>query len=516
MTATTNTPVTAHASTVFQLAPLGVAHSATTGKGGGALTRYCPQQWLAVTVAKTVAWLSKATGKGAGTSLPGRLAAKVSPHLLSSFAQQVKRYSLGVTGTNGKTTTCGLLAQILRQQNIQVIHNQLGANMVPGITTALALATNAMGELRADMAVLEVDEASLKRLTPDYPLDALVVTNLFRDQLDRYGELDTTAALILEGASQKSASQKSVEPANDALLTPLILNADDPLVAAMAKHRTHQQNTSVWRFGVDEVRFSNADTILPVTDAGVPFPGEVHQCPECGQGPLGYSAHWYGHLGHFACSDCGYKRVTPDVVATLVELSPMGSHVHLQTPKGTCQLFLPMPGLFNVYNLLAAATAALLAGAELADLQKGIDTLPGVFGRAEHRQVDGKTVRIMLIKNPVGATEVLRCVAGDPTAKLLIALNDQDADGRDVSWIWDAEFERIAGVTQITVSGLRAPDMALRLKYAGVDAAAITREPNLKLAIRHALSHCLQDTDTLYILPTYTALLELRTVWETW
>jgi lipid II isoglutaminyl synthase (glutamine-hydrolysing) len=474
--------------TIFQLPDQG------TQKLAAPLAPWTPQLMLATGLAKLAASMTQTLKLGSGTSLPGKLARRVQPRLLSQLGLQVKHYRLGVTGTNGKTTTCGLLAQALREAGQQVAHNQMGANMVPGITAALIDQTSWQGHLQADSAVLEVDEASLRRLTAELSLDAVVVTNLFRDQLDRYGELDTTAALILEGAGPD---------------TPLVLNADDPLVAAMAKDRS-----AVWRFGVDQVRFGNTTDDMPF-DPLVPFPSEVHQCPVCGHGPLQYTCHWYGHLGHYHCADCGYARQTPDVIASRVCVQPDGCHIDLTTPVGQTALWLPLPGLFNVYNLLAAATAALLAGVPLDRLQAAIDHLPGVFGRAECRTVNRKTVRIMLIKNPVGATEVLRCVAADPKACVLVALNDLDADGRDVSWIWDAAFERLAGLgtANITVSGLRAWDMANRLKYAGISPEQLTPLPDLTEAVRYAVQACPMD-HTLYILPTYTVLLKLRTLWD--
>jgi lipid II isoglutaminyl synthase (glutamine-hydrolysing) len=470
------------------------------------------QLWLATRLAKGAAWAALVSGKGAGTSLPGKIARKIAPHVLTQLAQQVTGLVVGVTGTNGKTTTCGVLATwlkhslpVVKTQKTpanalqRVVHNQLGANMVPGITTAMVLQTSPLGRLHAETAVIEVDEASLRRLTPECPLDAVVVTNLFRDQLDRYGELDTTAQLILEGAG----------PA-----MPLILNADDPLVAAMAQNRT----APVWYFGVnsrvvtplpEKAFIETAITEKPVQ---VPFATEVHQCPVCGNAALHYTEQWYGHLGHFACPACHYTRPIPHVEATLVNVGIEGSQFVLTTPLGQTEVTLPLPGLFNVYNVLAAATAALLAGAQLDQLNHTLGNLPAVFGRAEVRQVAGCPVRVMLIKNPVGATEVLRCVGNDPTAPLVVMLNDLDADGRDVSWIWDAEFERVGTQRMVTVAGKRAWDMATRLKYANVPLQQMTVLPDLTQALQHALANC-PPGQTVYVLPTYTALLALQPLW---
>jgi UDP-N-acetylmuramyl tripeptide synthase len=448
---------------------------------------------LAIGAGKTVAGLTALLKLGSGTSLPGKVARRVDPDLLRNLGKQVKNQVLAVTGTNGKTTTCGLLAQFLRESGSKVVHNQLGANMVPGITAALVNQSSMTGQLNADYAVLEVDEASMKGLTNEIPVARVAVTNLFRDQLDRYGELDTTAKLIQAGIQQTGIMQGQGK---------LILNADDPLVTTLGQDPALKDNTIY--FGIEQVAYQHyRETACPV-----PFTREVTQCPAC-QGQLQYGTMIFGHLGHYHCDQCSYARPKPAVAAEYVLVKPEDSEIHLRYGGKSLGVVLPLPGLFNVYNLLAAAAVAFDLCLPPEVITAGLKNYQSVFGRAEKKKIKGKNALIMLIKNPVGASEVLKLVAGDPKGKLLIALNDNYADGRDVSWIWDAQFEAIPQTQQVVVSGVRAEDMAIRLKYAGIPESQIQVEPDLSAALKLALSQTTPD-ETLYILPTYTALLSLH------
>lgn len=449
---------------------------------------------LAIGTGKAVAGLVSAFRLGAGTSLPGKLARKIDPALLKHLGQQVRQDIIAVSGTNGKTTTCGLLAQFLHEAQQQVVHNQLGANMLPGITAALMHQSNLSGELEADYAVLEVDEASLKGVASELAISRVLVTNLFRDQLDRYGELDTTARMIRAGI-EAGPSKK------------IVLNADDPLVAALG-----QGASDILYFGVAQVAYQYP---LPEVETAVIFPQETADCPVC-KHSLVYSQTIYGHLGHYQCNDCGYQRPAPQILAERVVICPDRSTIDLSCNGLRFQVQLMLPGLFNVYNLLAAI--ALISDLGLPNLEtvihQGLTHYQSVFGRAEKKLIDGKSVMVMLIKNPVGATEVIKLVAGDPKGRLLIALNDNYADGRDVSWIWDAQFELLAGQLSangkpVLITGVRAEDMALRLKYAGIPDTQLLVVNDLKDAVHKAVQATPSD-ETLYLLPTYTALLDLR------
>lgn len=459
--------------------------------------------WLAVTAGKLAAWASKTLTKGAGTSLPGVVALKVFPQVLKALAHQVpKQGIIGITGTNGKTTSAGLIAAFLEAKPTQVIHNQLGANMLSGITSALLLQTDATACLKADNLVLEIDEASLTKVTAQAPLHTLAVTNLFRDQLDRYGELDTTAQCITNAFPNVSGA--------------IILNADEPLVASMGKHIP--TGVKPLFFGIDSLPFGQSDSDSSIqADGGVPFPLEVCSCPSCGT-DLSYTHRFYAQVGHYHCENCGYQRPTPSVLGTVLKQSP--AEAVLQINANTLGLTEPfelktsLVGTFNLYNLLLAVTVGLLHGVSPQTMQLALNAYEGVFGRAERRTVQGKAVQVLLIKNPAGATEVLKLVEQDPNARLLIAINDDYADGRDVSWLWDAPFERLTQATApLFVSGRRSGDMAVRLQYAGIPADAIIEQGNLKIGLKQALD-AVQPHETLYILPTYTVLLQLRTLWD--
>ncbi len=455
---------------------------------------------LAINTAKAVSGLVNALHLGAGTSLPGKIARKIDPELLSNLGRQIRETTIAVTGTNGKTTTCGLLAQFLRESNKRVVHNQLGANMVPGITAALLNQSSLIGKLKADVGVLEVDEASLKGITAEVPVHQIVVTNLFRDQLDRYGELDTTARLIREGILKTGLISGQGR---------LILNADDPIVAGLGKDLPPD---CIEYFGIQQVEYPNTPLVAETaSDTAIVFPKETTYCPNC-QAGLDYQLSIYGHLGHYTCHHCGYRRPICRVEAEHVFVTPSDSQIRLRVDEQRHEINLALPGLFNVYNFLAA-TASFVANHGLPEvIPQALTNYTSVFGRAERKVINGKTVMVMLIKNPVGASEVLKLVSGDPNGRLLVALNDQYADGRDVSWIWDAQFELLSAIQKkCIISGLRAEDMAVRLKYAGVPTRLLQVIPDLRQAVQQAL-HDTQPDEVLYILPTYTALLALRNI----
>jgi UDP-N-acetylmuramyl tripeptide synthase len=457
---------------------------------------------LAIGASKLTASLTAWLRLGAGTSLPGKVARTIDPQLLHALGSQIREKTLAVTGTNGKTTTCGLLAQFIQEAGKSVVHNHLGANMIAGITMAIVRQSNLLGQLNADYGVLEVDEASLRGVAAEVTPDLVMVTNLFRDQLDRYGELDTTAKMILAGIPTGCPH--------------VVLNADDPLVTALSLGLKEKQTAEPVYYGVERVVYPNPLTVEPAILENVGFPREVTDCPAC-SGSLVYDTTLFGHLGHYRCSSCDYARPIPTVRATEVVVTPAGSDVtlHIGDSPESLHLHVPLPGLFNVYNVLAACAAVVALGLPSSVFKPGLEQFHGVFGRAERRTLRGKPVWVMLIKNPVGASEVLKLVGNDPNGRLLIALNANYADGRDVSWIWDAMFEGLAGGAAaqktVVVSGERAQDMAVRLKYAGIEADRLLVEPDLKAAVERALEET-GAGETLYVLPTYTALLTLRNI----
>jgi UDP-N-acetylmuramyl tripeptide synthase len=436
-------------------------------------------------LARAVGALSRRSGRGGGTTLPGRLLVRMAPDAIDRLAAQLTRGSIVVSSTNGKTTTAGMISGILRSAGRTPVHNRAGSNMHWGVATALL-------EQSGDEGLFELDEAWLPRVGPQLHPRLLVLGNLFRDQLDRYGELERLAD---EWAVLVERLQGSCEFA---------LNADDPLIADLGRDQDLHRRPGVTYFGIEDV-----SQALPELQHA----HDAKHCRRCGA-PYVYDRAFVGHLGHYTCPNCDADRPTPDVAATKIELHGIsGSRVHITTPEGELELELPLPGLYNVYNALAAVTAGLWSGIPLERIREGLESMRAVFGRVETIDVSGKPVSILLIKNPAGANEVLRTLlleSEDGGIDLWLALNDRIADGRDVSWIWDADFELLSdGVRRVICAGTRAPEMALRLKYAGWPESSIEVLEPIEGSLDRAVS---ETPNRLFALPTYTALLELRTL----
>jgi lipid II isoglutaminyl synthase (glutamine-hydrolysing) len=368
---------------------------------------------------------------------------------------------------------------VLESAGARVVHNRAGSNMNWGVATALLDA----GRTHGQIGLFEVDEAWLAPVARDLDPSLILLSNLFRDQLDRYGELETLADHWAALVAERDGHSK------------FVLNADDPLVADLGRGRE-----GVTYFGVED-RSHSLEALEHASDS--------KRCRNCGH-EYEYEAVYLGHLGRYRCPNCGRTRPEPIVAAEHVVLHGMsGSEIRMTTPQGAIELTLPLPGLYNVYNALAATAAALELGASPWQVRDALSAFAAAFGRAEQLEIDGHELSILLVKNPAGANEVLRTLTLETGAlDLWIALNDGIADGRDISWIWDADFEVLAGrVRRITCSGTRAEEMALRLKYAGVDAPIeVERELGRSLDAAIAAS----NGQPLYALPTYTALLELR------
>jgi UDP-N-acetylmuramyl tripeptide synthase len=431
------------------------------------------------TLARAVRAASRRSGRSGGTTAPGRMLLRVAPESLGRMARELDDGSVLLSATNGKTTTAAMIAACLERAGRPVVHNRAGSNMAWGVATALLDAGREPGQL----GLFEVDEAWLPRVAGELQPRLLLLSNLFRDQLDRYGELELLADRWAELVARLDGQAR------------FVLNADDPLVADLGRDRQ-----GVTYFGVED-----DSQALP----GMQHAADSKHCRNCGAAYV-YDAIYLGHLGRYRCPSCGRERPVPQVAATRVRLDGMrGSQVALRTPQGALELALPLPGLYNAYNAVAAAATALELGLPLATVGEALEGFGGAFGRVETIPMDGRQVSILLVKNPAGANEVLRTLTlEDGQLDLWLALNDRIADGRDVSWIWDADFEVLAGrVRRATCTGTRAEEMALRLKYAGIDAElAVDREleRSLDAAVAGAAG------ERLYALPTYTALLELR------
>jgi lipid II isoglutaminyl synthase (glutamine-hydrolysing) len=455
---------------------------------------------FAVIAGKLSARAIRAVGAGLGSNLPGRVSLAISKSVLSNLAKQSRYGVLAVSGTNGKSTTSGFISSILDKAGFRIAHNKQGANLVPGITASLVEAARWDGRLDTDYCLFETDEAALPVVARDVVISSVVVTNLFRDQLDRFGELDTTASLINKGiAANKSRA---------------VLNADDPNVAQLAPDCQRVY------YGIRSLSLGNAAaTSAGVADAAAcastsaPAAGtqELSYCPKCG-GEFTYMQLFYGQLGHYVCASCAYSRPEPSIFADEVSVDATGSSFVLNHLDKSIPVRLALPGLFNVYNALAASALATTIGIELEVIRNGLQGYTTLFGRSERLQINGKSVLIQLIKNPAGASQAIRAAVNDPSGRILIAINDNYADGRDVSWLWDAEFELLSEHKRdLFVSGVRAYDMAVRLKYCGISTDKIRVVPSLEQALQTALADT-QPGDTLWILPTYTCLLELQRI----
>lgn len=444
----------------------------------------------AIALGKTAATLSRVLGRGGGTTMPGRVARAVEPNVVGLLAGRLRGGTVLVAGTNGKTTTAHLIAHLMRAEGRRVVHNRAGANLAAGIASALVEHADLRGAPAGDLGIFEVDEATVPRVVPALAPRVAVFTNLFRDQLDRYGEIDYISGLWRAAGARLSTGFVRVA------------NADDPLVYDAVR----EMPGTLVTYGLDDDRHA-----LPALE----HTAEARYCYRCGT-PYVYAVTYFGHMGRYRCPTCGVARPAPDLVAREIVLDgPDGAEFTIDAgPAGRAAVRTRLPGLYNVYNILAAAGASLQLGATLARAAGAVGSFLPAFGRAERMTLDGRDVQILLVKNPAGFNEVLRTVlAGGPLPVVLIAINDLIADGRDVSWLWDVDFEMLAGrVGRVVVSGLRAEDMAVRLEYAGLPAHAIEAERSFDAAIDRALG--LATSGRLFILPTYTSMLAIRAVLE--
>jgi UDP-N-acetylmuramyl tripeptide synthase len=434
-------------------------------------------------LARGIGALSRRSGRGGGTTAPGRVLLRLAPDALRRLRGRLTGGTTIVSSTNGKTTTAGMLAACLRVAGREPVHNRAGSNMSWGVATALL-------EQDGTEGLFEVDEAWLPRVAAELDPRLFVLGNLFRDQLDRYGELERLADDWAELVRACAGSAR------------FVLCADDPLVADLGRDAEGAARPGVTYFGIDDPKQA-----LPELQHA----HDAKHCRRCGA-PYVYERAFVGHLGHYRCDDCGARRPDPQIAATAIELDGMrGSRLTVRSPAGELELSLPLPGLYNVYNALAATAAALELGLELEQVKRGLESMRAVFGRVETIDVDGRPLSILLIKNPAGANEVLRTLRlerSNGRLQLWIALNDRIADGRDVSWVWDADFELLAeDVERVVCAGTRAPELAVRLKYAGWPESSIQVEPGIDDSLRRALG---EGSGPLFALPTYTALLELR------
>lgn len=447
-----------------------------------------PRGRLGIVLGKILAASTRISGRG-GTTLPGRAALKVSPTLLERLGGQLRKGSVVVTGTNGKTTTAALITAVLKKAGYSSVHNHSGSNMTWGVASSFIDASSWSGRLCGDFAVMESDEGAFPEVVRRLQPRGAVVTNIFRDQLDRFGEIDHIQKTLQRGLERVPPQGFQV------------LNADDPSLTGMPSGWPGRR----WFYGLEldlpPDRFQNTAR-------------DIKSCPLC-HTRLDYARIYFAHLGHYRCRGCSFTRPEPEVKLVARQPGPEGNTVlRLRLPDGELELPYPLLGTYNLYNALAAVTCGLALGIGTDTIAAAIAGAAPSFGRMERFAVEGRTLLMVLIKNPVGANEVMRTLMErEAPLHLVIAINDLLADGTDVSWLWDADFEQLAGVQErlqtLITSGIRAWDMAVRLKYAGVKEERIGVEEDLKEAIADGLRRT-PPGETLFVLPTYTAMLEMR------
>ncbi len=438
---------------------------------------------VAVALARLAGWASRLSGRG-GSSLPGLVARRIYPGVLRDLSSRLKWGTALITGTNGKTTTAAIVRRILAASGQSALSNRAGANLILGLTAAFTEAPWRPAK-RAFLALLETDEATMPQAGKELKPRVVTVTNFFRDQLDRYGELSTTVAYVRRGI--EGMAEEAV----------LVLNADDPQVAAL--DTGERQSVFFGLNSLTSTRSSSEDAM------------DARFCPHCGSNLL-YHARHYAHLGHYQCPHCGWARPAPQV---LVERWDQGRElVWIRINGEEHELSWRIPGLYNLYNLAAAVSTGLALNIPPGVILGSLREFKPAFGRMESLWVKSVRMWLALVKNPVGFNQVLAMVAENASAgerAIMVLINDRYADGQDVSWLWDVDFEHwveALGPISWFVGGIRARDMAVRLKYAGVQASRVVVEENIPALLDRALSDL--EEGTLYVLPTYTAMLEVR------
>ena len=435
---------------------------------------------LAIASAKLLSFACKVAGKQ-GVTMAGKLAMRIDPDILKKLSAQVRGEIIVTCGTNGKTTTNNLICSAYEAEGRRVVCNHTGSNMLMGVAAAFVLASNVSGKLDADNAVIEVDEASAKRVFPNMKPDYMVLTNLFRDQLDRYGEIDITMNLLKE----------AMDMAPDMTI---IVNADDSLSSYLALESGHKVVT----YGISEQVFHREN------DHEI---REGQFCKKCGHRMV-YDFYHFSQLGIYHCPQCGFRRPDVDFDACHISLKGGLSFDVAQRAAGEGQVPLrhieaSYRGFYNIYNILACYAAVKTCGLKTDHFDEMLKKYRPEFGRNELFRIGASTVLLNLAKNPAGFNQNISSVMEDESPKdLIIVINDNAQDGTDISWLWDVDFDRFAdeSIRSITVSGLRCQDMRLRLKYVGIHA-------DLETDVRTAIEKRLKDgCGNLYVLVNYTAL----------
>lgn len=428
---------------------------------------------------------------GGGTSFPGAVARRVDPLVLRKVAAASQARKALITGSNGKTTSCRMLAALARGAGVSVAQNRSGSNLVQGVTSVAVREADLRGRMDAQLLLLEVDEATMRLVAPEVVPDMVLVTNIFRDQLDRFGELYSMARM-LEAAIEALPGQASA-----------VLNGDDPLVASFAPQAAARR----LYFG------------LRATGAGAEVPehaADTIRCVRC-QHALTYRRVYVSHLGDYACPECGSRRPDLDIAVTQVQASPDGgSEVTTETPAGTMLVRVPLPGLHNVYNAAAALAGAFALGTlEPASARCALASLRPAFGRLEEIKAGDRLMVLSFVKNPTSYNATLRQILQRPGRKHVLAAHSNTVvDGEDFAWLWDVDLEELVpDLASLVVSGTRAEEVALRMKYAGAGLADLRVIPDRQAALDTALARTPPD-EPLYILAGYTPMREFRRIMQ--
>ena len=441
--------------------------------------------FLSIIIGKTVIFLSRKLHLGGGSSFPGRLALRLCPSLISRLSARFPRGTVLITATNGKTTTTRMVAAGLKECGIRVVYNISGANMAGGIATSLIESVRLCGRFSADIGLFEVDEGSFEIVAPRLAPKVVLVGNFFRDQLDRYGEVSILAGRI--GESLRGLAEPPL----------LLINGDDPIVASVAR----DYPGSIRAFGLDAPEMALR---------GEQTEADIRNCPLC-HAFLEYRDVYLGHLGDFSCPGCGFSRSDLFYSVSGVTVSGLeGQDFRFKADGRETGFRIAVPGRHAVYNALAALSMLHAAGCDPVKLIERFSVFQPPYGRFERFEVDGKALYLILVKNPAGANVILRMLAesGLPSGCLCF-LNDLSADGRDISWIYDAHFELLSGLRWAVAGGRRGADMALRLVYAGIDQENVTTCEGYDSALDAALSKT-ADREILPVFATYTAMHRVR------
>ena len=475
-----------------------IINSAPPARSGEGRAPMPPAAWarlaLALAAGKAAGTASKVLRAGGGTSFPGTVARRIDPRVLQKVAAASDAHTVVVTGSNGKTTTCRMLAALGHAGGLRVTQNRAGSNLLQGVISAAVRGTDLRGRMDAQLLLLEVDEGTVRLVAPEVRPDTFLVTNIFRDQLDRFGELYSMARGL-------EAVIEALPPS-----ATVVLNGDDPLVASLAPAACARR----LYFGIQ------ADT------AGTQVPehaADTIRCVRC-QHPLSYRVVYLSHLGDYQCPECGNARPILDVAITAVRPSPgAGSEITVATPAGTFALQVPLPGLHNVYNTAAALACGMALSLprplEPAQARHAIASLRPAFGRLEQIRAGERQVMLAFVKNPTSYNATMREVLQRPGRKHVLAAHSNTVvDGEDFAWLWDVDLEQLVRqLGSLTISGTRAEEVALRFKYAGADPAVMQVIPDRAAAFDKALTGT-PPGESLYIFAGYTPMRELRSIMQ--